>query len=75
MAEPSAYAYDPFISHAQADQAWVNGSGCLHSDYPRSILSLWQSWSARHNMTREEWDRYLPGQEYHKTCEQWPEGK
>ena len=29
----------------------------------------------RRNMTREEWTRYLPGQPYRKTCEQWPEGK
>jgi hypothetical protein len=29
----------------------------------------------RRSMTREEWNRYLPGQEYRKTCEQWPEGK
>lgn len=30
---------------------------------------------ALRNMTHEEWNRYLPGQEYRKTCEQWPEGE
>jgi len=24
----------------------------------------------RRSMTREEWNRYLPGREYRKTCEQ-----
>ena len=27
------------------------------------------------NMTGEEWNHYLPGQPYRKTCEQWPEGE
>jgi hypothetical protein len=26
----------------------------------------------RCNLTREEWARYVPGEEYRKTCEQWP---
>jgi WD40 repeat protein len=36
------------------------------------------SWSARacqgagRNLTREEWDRELPGHTYHRTCKQWP---
>jgi len=24
------------------------------------------------NFTRIEWEKYFPGDEYHKTCEQWP---
>lgn len=37
-----------------------------------------ESWVGRscqrlgRNLTREEWDRYFPGEEYRKTCEQWP---
>jgi hypothetical protein len=27
---------------------------------------------AGRNLTREEWNQYLPGQAYRKTCEQWP---
>ena len=28
--------------------------------------------TAGRNLTREEWRQYFPGQEYRKTCEQWP---
>jgi WD40 repeat protein len=48
-------------------------------------ISLWdislQSWLDRsckiagRNLTQEEWADYFPGEEYQKTCEQWPEGK
>jgi WD40 repeat protein/class 3 adenylate cyclase len=26
------------------------------------------------NLTRSEWDTYLPGKAYHRTCDQWPAG-
>ncbi len=35
----------------------------------------WADWSclrAGRNFTRAEWERYFPGEEYRKTCEQWP---
>jgi WD40 repeat protein len=27
------------------------------------------------NFSQNEWQRYFPGKTYHKTCEQWPEGR
>ena len=27
--------------------------------------------TAGRNLTREQWNQYLPGQAYRKTCEQW----
>ena len=29
---------------------------------------------AGRNLTRDEWNTYLPRQPYRKTCDQWPEG-
>jgi WD40 repeat protein len=40
-----------------------------------------QDWLARacelagRNLTRAEWGQYLPDQAYHKTCDQWPDGR
>ena len=31
--------------------------------------------TAGRNLTRAEWEQYLPGEAYRKTCEQWPEGE
>jgi len=28
--------------------------------------------TAGRNLTRAEWAQYFPGQEYRRTCEQWP---
>jgi WD40 repeat protein len=30
--------------------------------------------SAGRNLTRQEWQQYFPGEDYRKTCNQWPEG-
>jgi hypothetical protein len=27
------------------------------------------------NLTQAEWALYFPGEDYRKTCEQWPDGK
>jgi len=29
---------------------------------------------AGRNLTREEWDKFLPNRAYRRTCEQWPPG-
>jgi hypothetical protein len=41
-------------------------------------LTHWQATACRvagRNLTRAEWDQYLPGQPYHVTCPQWPGGQ
>jgi WD40 repeat protein len=30
---------------------------------------------AGRNFSQEEWQRYFPGQDYRRTCAQWPEGR
>ena len=37
----------------------------------------WESTACRlagRNLTRSEWDQYLPGRTYRATCPQWPAG-
>jgi WD40 repeat protein len=57
----------------------------LASGYADTTIILWdvsvESWEARacrmvnRNLTPEEWAQYLPGQPYHKTCPNLPEGQ
>ena len=57
----------------------------LASGSEDGTIILWdasvESWEARaceivaRNLTSIEWASYLPERKYHKTCEQWPEGK
>jgi hypothetical protein len=30
---------------------------------------------ASRNLSRSEWDQYLPEEDFSKTCEQWPAGR
>ena len=49
------------------------------------MIILWdvgvESWQTRvcsiasRNLTQAEWNLYLPGQPYRKTCDQWPAGE
>jgi WD40 repeat protein len=62
-----------------------DGATLASGDGDRTII-LWplspEAWIERacriagRNFTSSEWRRYFPPEElYHKTCEQWPEGK
>jgi len=57
----------------------------LASGSQAGTVTLWDldvaQWAARacelaeRNLSQSEWDKYFPGQEYHKTCEQFPAGE
>jgi len=41
-------------------------------------LTDWTEWAcqlAARNLSQAEWDRYLPGQDYHRTCASLPSGR
>jgi len=57
------------------DGRWLaTGSGRLWRVRLDELVDL-ACRTAGRNLTRAEWEQYFPGQEYHKTCEQWPEGE
>jgi WD40 repeat protein len=57
----------------------------LASGSQAGTVTLWDlnvaQWAARacelagRNLSQSEWDKYFPGQDYHKTCEQFPAGE
>jgi hypothetical protein len=51
-----------------------DGTGML---WPMSV-HVWESHAcavAHRNLTREEWQRFAPGQPYRRTCPQYPAGR
>jgi len=77
----------PFRVHTNSvtGVAFSRDSKTLASSSRDKTIILWdvsvESWKARaceivgRNLTRAEWESFLPGQPYRKTCPQWTEGK
>jgi WD40 repeat protein len=74
----------PLLGHADVVSSVAfspNGKILASSSYDSTII-LWDidpdslikrsCQRASRNFTRVEWERFFPGEEYRKTCEQWP---
>jgi WD40 repeat protein len=75
----------PAGNHLAASSDGKTLASGYEADLNMGAIFLWdfrlETWQAlicdrvTRNLTQAEWEHYLPGQPYHKTCEQWPEGK
>jgi WD40 repeat protein len=64
------------VASSPADQGFASGStdGVARTWLPLAALDDLGCRAAGRNLTRQEWDTFLPGQRYRPTCEQWPSG-